>query len=124
MPIIDEENISKRKEDYYTRGGSKVGDFCWGFFSALVVMMIIGALIYLLSYLQLSNPNGSNLGIIFNLLTYLAQPILLAAAVLSIVMSFKKGRRFIGIGIIVACCIPIVLILLLFGACLLSASSW
>lgn len=104
------ENQSQNKTDYYTSAGRKVGDFCIGFFGVWVLSYILSIILTLLFYfLSLSN---SGTGFAFSSMIVIAV-IALLVAIIGIIVAFKKGRRYIGIGIIVSAIIP----LLLLGAC-------
>lgn len=80
-------------EDYYDKGGSKVGDFLLGFIVAPIVPVGVSLAV-----------NGPGVWVA-------AVALLIAGAV----YAFMRGRRFIGIGILSLLLVP----LLAFGACLL-----
>lgn len=97
-------------EDYYFNNSSrKVSDFCIGFFGIFAVFLIIGILFSLIfAYLN-------SISYVFLPLSWLVMPLSIAILMLGTVISFKKGRRYIGIGIISSTLVPF----LVFGACLL-----
>jgi heme/copper-type cytochrome/quinol oxidase subunit 4 len=95
---------TSKGDAYYTNSGKKVGDFCLGFFGAWGLTMVLTIIPYWIYSIFSSS--------------FAVFPILLfgfALAVIGIVLSFTKGRRYIGIGIIASVLLP----LLLVGACLI-----
>lgn len=99
---------TKQEDDYYTDTGKKVRDFCLGFFGFL----IIGTICSLFNFTYFS---GLFNNLFFSLFAASLLPIVAVLAIVSIVLSFVKRRRYIGIGIISLILIPF----LIFGACLL-----
>jgi hypothetical protein len=84
------------RQDYYSAGGRKVADFFLGFGGTVLLGVIAGVV-------AAASPNTGIVSAIANL-------ILLVAGV---VYFFRRGRRFIAIGIISTLTIP----LLALGAC-------
>jgi len=112
MPKTTPSQEFVEKEDYYTSTGRKVGDFCIGFFGTGIALQIISGVFFLfVTFIFGNNPDQS----LIYLTLLLSIIILLALYILGIVIAFKKGRRFIGIGIISTILVP----LLLFGACII-----
>lgn len=111
----DVEKINQK--DFYNSTGKKIGDFVLGFFIGLIVISSGIFFNMVLRLIGLSTGFGG-------VLNYLATPnislqfLLLGLLIFIIIKAFKKKRRFIGIGIIIAMGLPILLFLLLFGACL------
>lgn len=111
----DAEKINQ--EDFYNSAGKKIGDFVLGFFIGLIVFY--SGIFFYIVLRPISLITGFGGG-----LNYLSTPniilqfLLLGLLIFIIIKVFKKKRRFIGIGIIIAMVFPILLVLLLFGACL------
>ena len=84
------------RNDYYLEPGKKIGDFFLGFFGALMVVVIAGVI-------GAAAPGSAAISVIGNLVLLIA----------GIVHFFRRGRRFIAIGMISIIIIPV----LLFGAC-------
>jgi len=106
-------------DTYYDTEGKRVKDFFLGFILSIVIGVfvyfvfgtILGQLLY---YLGASKIYSSGF---FSSLLSTILPILLGG-ILGTVLAFKRGRRYIGIGIICAIVLP----LLFFGACLIVIS--
>jgi hypothetical protein len=84
------------RSDYYTNPGKKIGDFFLGLFGALLVAVVAGAI-------GGAAPSALTISLIGNAILLLA----------AIVHFFRRGRRFIAIGMISILTIPV----LLLGAC-------
>lgn len=91
-------NRGQDKNDYYTSTGRKIGDFCIGFFGIFIVASVLSTITML---------------VFFN--AFIVSIILLFIVVFGVIFSFKKGRRYIGIGIIASTLVP----LLFLGACMI-----
>jgi hypothetical protein len=103
-PPNQEEKISQSnppKSGYYTRTRRKVGDFFLGFFGSMVLSLL---LVVLSAFLSSLSADYSLVSSLFSL----------ALSVFLIVFFFRKGRRFIAIGMISMILLP----LLAFGSCL------
>ena len=105
-------NGTRKQDVYYTNNGRKVGDFCLGFFGIWIVIILITVISsWIISsfsgYSQIYNLFAafSIYGLLFDILLI----------ILGITISFRKGRRYIGIGILASALVP----LLVFGACLI-----
>lgn len=93
------------EEEYYKERKDKVIDFIIGFFGIWGLYTLLSVLsgLILLSL-------GTDAGIfIFSIPIFL----LLIISIIAVIISFKKNRRYIGIGIMASYIIP----LLLVGAC-------
>jgi hypothetical protein len=88
------------KPSYYTTTKRKVSDFCIGFFGGIM----LNVLLVFLSFSLSRSGSFDWIGSLFDLLFF----------VFLIVYFFKKGRRFIAIGMISMILLP----LLAFGSCL------
>lgn len=102
----------KQKDEYYTNSGRKVGDFCLGFFGIWIVMIGISTILSWFSGLFGGFTSFVNIFYIPGLILDIV------FVVFGITLSFRKGRRYIGIGIISSALVP----LLVFGACLIVLS--
>ncbi len=91
--------------DYYTTTGRKVGDFLIGFFGVWVLAAIFTWIITLTI--------GLMTGGVSTFLSVLLYIIPLVILISGVSISFKKNRRYIGIGAIAT----ILITLLVFGAC-------
>jgi hypothetical protein len=87
-----------KRIDYYTNPGKKIGDFFLGLFGALLVVIVAGAI-------AAAAPGSGSI-----MISLIGNAILLLAG---IVHFFRRGRRFIAIGMISILTIPV----LLLGAC-------
>jgi hypothetical protein len=101
------------KTDYYIDPKRKIRDFCLGLFGSWGVVII-----YYVIALTLSSSLSSMVWR-FAMSFTLTLLIIIIIQIILIVVFFRKGRRFIGIGILMAILIPIILTLLFFGACLI-----
>jgi len=102
--------VPSSKTDYYWNAeGRRIADFCLGLFGSyiLVVAMFIFST-GLFSVMEFSIAFVQLMEILMTII-----PLIFLIAM--IVLSFSKGRRYIGIGIISSVVLP----LLLFGACLI-----
>lgn len=81
------------KKDYYTSTGRKIADFLLGFIVAPIIPLFIA----------FGVKSGSGIGLAILLMVF------------GTIFAFLKNRRFLAIGMLCACLVP----LLLFGACLL-----
>jgi hypothetical protein len=106
----------KIEKDYYQSTASKATDFVIGFFGVWVVNALIGYGSYLM-FARLINWSA-NYTLIYSLTTifYL---VILGLNIAVIILSFKRNRRYIGIGIL---CSAVLLPLLAFGACIVALS--
>ena len=93
------------KEYYYTSTGRKVGDFFIGLIGTFLIQSFAGFLTIFVSQILL----GSSIGIVTFVGTIIG----------AIYIMKKSNRRFIGIGLLIGILIPVILGLLLFGACLI-----
>lgn len=105
-------NGTQDRDSYYTNSGRKVGDFCLGFFGIWIVMVGITTVF---SWLSSAFGGYNSLSSLFGMFSIYGLGLDLILAILGVTLSFRKGRRFIGIGIIASALVP----LLLFGACLI-----
>lgn len=103
MPEIKDSN-----QDYYTEKGRKISDFFIGFFGIIIAGIVITSFFSLFLSFGTGYYNTDLLG-------FSTPILLLILGVVATVLSFAKGRRYIGIGIISSVLVP----LLIFGACLL-----
>jgi hypothetical protein len=90
------------KSGYYTSTKRKVGDFFIGFFGGVVLTILFS---FLSSFLFRTSENYS----------LAVSSLSLVVTVFLIIFLFRKGRRFIAIGLISMALLP----LLAFGSCLL-----
>jgi hypothetical protein len=97
---IETKLLAPPKPDYYTTEGRKVGDFVLGFFSSELFWPIFFFIMWLLRSI---------------LLGFIVTMLLMG---LSIFLSFKKGRRFIAVGMIATALI----FALIQGSCLAALS--
>ena len=104
---------------YYTTGGRKAGDFFIGFFGALILSIIFMVVTWAIAFLIGRSVPYFLAGLVPFL--YLPGILFLGLAIWAIVRFRKTGRRFIGHGILtyilLAVILPIVLFLILLGAC-------
>lgn len=101
MPQLNDQKTKPAipvKINYYTASRMKVADFCLGFFGVLLVLVV------LFSLPSLPWLGGSDMISIISIVVML----------FCIVQAFRKGRKFIAIGIISIILIPI----LVLGSCL------
>ncbi len=89
---------ARHKPDYYADAGSKVGDFCLGFFGTGVAVFVVAMLAGLLG------PLGIVVGLAYQV-----------AFIWGIAWGFKSGRRFVAIGILSTLILPLIVV----GACFL-----
>lgn len=90
--------------DYYTDVWSKVADFVLGFLGYPVIALLVQV------------PFGGRMPKVRVMSGDLAwQAVLLCVTIVAIVFAFKRGRKFIGIGIISFLIIPLIAI----GSCFL-----
>jgi hypothetical protein len=94
---LDVNPANRQSEGYFNRG-EKIGD--------LVVGIIISILIFVVCFVWATNTPESKWGLV------LIAPFVLN--IVAIILSFVKGRRFLGIGMIVTTISPFIF----FGACL------
>ena len=116
---------SNGRDYYFGSPGRKVGDFCLGFFGSFLVACLIITISTLMIYpAMLINEPG--LMWVFIIIQFILPPILLSIFVILVVMSFRRGRRFIGIGMISSLFLPFILLVIALGACfvILSGSSF
>ncbi|MFH1191977.1 MAG: hypothetical protein V1655_00715 [bacterium] len=93
-----------KKDDYHTSKDKKAKDFLIGFFGIIILLFLYSIVI---SFAPLLFYFASMVWVIYFI------PI--AAIVAAPVIFFKRGRRFIAVGIVSALLIPF----LVFGSCLL-----
>ena len=89
--------------DYYTTRGRKVGDFFMGMFGLYACLSAFYLLVFGLS----------RTAAVWEVIWIIATLVLFGGPLVAIVMSFRKGRRFLGIGMISGIVFP----LLFVGAC-------
>lgn len=112
IPVENKTWNHGKKEDYYEGNlQRKLTDFCLGFFGVIISGFIFGFLgLYFINFLSNSSNNISGilrpLGIIIDIVIF-------GSYIGLTIISFNKGRRYIGIGIISTIIIPF----LIAGAC-------
>lgn len=100
--------------DYYTSRGRKIGDFCLGFFGVHVCLAMMQMPVgFLMMAFERSDAMGS--GGLGGALMAVMGVLALMAVIAAVVFFFRRGRRYIAIGIIVSASLP----LLAAGACIL-----
>jgi hypothetical protein len=111
---MKEKQEKLKKEDVYTSGErNKVVDFFIGFGIFYGFSILLGILTFLI------NLGGSKLGIlfsVFSMFTFIA-PLLISIIIYAI---YFNNRKFVFLGIGVGLAIPIILLLIFFGACLIN----
>jgi hypothetical protein len=115
--IEKNKEMDSTKDEYYNQGHSKFLDFCIGFFGLVIIETITYGIYALIIFgIDRSSIFSSIFGMAFSFIG----TALFALAIVLIVYSFKKKRRFIGIGMIVVLVIEALIPLLVFGACLIA----
>ena len=107
--------VSRGRDDYYTSTGRKISDFCIGFFAfwGLTIIALISQ--WILIAIGIKGYIAAYMFQFFGMGTF-------ALSILAISLAFIKKRRFIGIGLIIAYVIPMIFLLLVLGACVLTLS--
>ena len=109
------------KNKYYTSGGRKWGDFAIGFFGLWIVNAILSMIVNVI-LMFIPGINSNILASGFSLLLIIPGILIFILEVVAIVYFFKKGRRFISIGVIIGFVLPLLLALILLGACFIAFS--
>jgi hypothetical protein len=84
----------EEREDYYRDQGKKVGDFCLGFFGACLVLIVAVAIAA-----SAAGGNSWAVSLVGNLVLLIA----------GIVHFFRRGRRYIAIGMMSVVLVPALL---------------
>jgi len=116
-----EEN-EMQTEDVYSRGEhNKIADFFIGFGMYYIASIILSALIFPLQFL-FSRIGSMNILMILSPLYFLAWFIPLIVSLI-LARKYFPERRLVRVGIWVSFALPILLVILLFGACLIALGS-
>lgn len=119
--------ITEKGDIYASEEYSKVKDFFIGVGIYLLISAILGAIVGIFSLVMSSISDSGNLmtNIVYNLIGSLAIVLWVGPIIISIIIAKKyfPNRRLVRVGAWVAFLIPILLLFLLFGACLVAISS-
>jgi hypothetical protein len=95
------------RTDYYTDRASKVGDFCLGFFGVGLALVGVAVVVVPIA-MSLASRHGEYVGGISSIVGFVL-------FLVGIVEAFRKGRRYIAIGMLSLILVPVLLV----GTCAL-----